>query len=292
MRVVSIGEECEIRIEDPNTDQEFAVCPVPYGKRTVSVEAVSDSSRYFVLRVEDRATKRHAFLGMGFDQRGDAFDFNEALMRHEKFVERSRAAAQVGASGGELPGASGAAGGRQAPQAGQAAALREVAALYAHHGDLGLKAGQTIHVNFKPKAKAGEGGNAAGAPGPSAPTIIAPLGQGFKLAPPPGVPAVPAAQPAHAAADPLTQGPWGGPPASAGLPAGAAAGSGFDPFAGFPSSSSSAAAATVPAASAPAAPTPTAPAPDGWASLIECWAHVAVASTAEWWASGARSLQV
>lgn len=51
--MISRGEECEIRLEDANSDEIFAVCPVPYGKRNVAVESVPDSSRYFVLRVEE-----------------------------------------------------------------------------------------------------------------------------------------------------------------------------------------------------------------------------------------------
>lgn len=58
----------------------FALCPIPPGKRNVCVEAVTDSSRYYVLRVEDPATKRHAFLGLGFNERGEAFDFSAALV--------------------------------------------------------------------------------------------------------------------------------------------------------------------------------------------------------------------
>lgn len=53
------------------------------------MEPVLDSSRYFVLRIEDGSGK-YAFVGLGFGERNEAFDFNVALSDHEKYVKRER----------------------------------------------------------------------------------------------------------------------------------------------------------------------------------------------------------
>ncbi|CAO3590528.1 unnamed protein product [Absidia cylindrospora] len=82
LRVMSKGQSCFIRLEDNETGETFAVCP--YDPNSNSVEAVLDSSRYFVLKIENDG--RHAFVGMGFQERGDAFDFNVALQDFTKQI--------------------------------------------------------------------------------------------------------------------------------------------------------------------------------------------------------------
>ena len=87
LKVTSLKEMCEVRLEDTNSGELFAACPVLPGRRDTTVENVSDSSRYFVLRIDDGIGK-HAFIGLGFTERNEAFDFNVALSDYDKYVQR------------------------------------------------------------------------------------------------------------------------------------------------------------------------------------------------------------
>lgn len=85
-----------------------------------SVDKVLDSSRYFVMRVVDPSRPNtHAFIGIGFQDRDEAFEFENALRTHDKYAQR------------------------------QAEIERQNAEWAANHQDLSLKSGQTIQVNFK-----------------------------------------------------------------------------------------------------------------------------------------------
>jgi len=87
LRIIEQGDKCEIRLEDPVKGDLFATCPVEEDS-SKSVERVTDSSRYYVLRVSSGS--KTAFVGMGFQERNDAFDFNVAIEDHVKDVIRRR----------------------------------------------------------------------------------------------------------------------------------------------------------------------------------------------------------
>ncbi|KAI1805243.1 DUF1681-domain-containing protein [Daldinia bambusicola] len=113
----------DIVLEDAATGQLFAAAP--YTAAAV-VEPVSDSSRFFALRVQDEAGRK-ATLGVGFEERSEAFDFGVSLQEAQKTL-------------GWGSQAGGPAGGKKNP-----AVERKDSA---EKRDLSLKEGETITINL------------------------------------------------------------------------------------------------------------------------------------------------
>lgn len=216
-RVVAQGSSLEVRLEDPNTGELFGVAPVPLGQAHIAVEQAADSSRNFVLRLEDAASKRHAFVGISFAERSTAFDFNVAIQDHERQQKRAEEMRKISEA--------------QDPLAAASELMPEAAALYRSAGDLSLKEGETLKITVKKKEHAAAdgdsflarlGGSAATAPGSGA---SAAPGRLMPLAPPPGEPAGMLPPPPAAAAAPFGAAPSGsGAPAAAAPPQQSAAG--------------------------------------------------------------------
>lgn len=126
MRLVAKGTECVLKLEDKSSGELFAKCPVDQYPG-IAIEAVSDSSRYFVLRIQDDSG-RAAFIGIGFSDRSDSFDLNVALQDHFKWVKQSKEMEKDGATEEAKP-----------------------------RLDLSFKEGETIKINMKIGKKDGEG---------------------------------------------------------------------------------------------------------------------------------------
>ncbi|XP_041124882.1 adaptin ear-binding coat-associated protein 1-like [Polyodon spathula] len=86
LRITARGKVAYIKLEDKASGELFAQAPV-IEFPGITVETVSDSSRYFVIRIQD-GNGRSAFIGIGFNDRGDAFDFNVSLQDHFKWVKQ------------------------------------------------------------------------------------------------------------------------------------------------------------------------------------------------------------
>ncbi|CAL1126872.1 unnamed protein product [Cladocopium goreaui] len=147
VRIVGRGKELTIRLLDSGSGSLFAQCVIPEGAYERYVERVLDSSRYWVLKIVNG--QRHAFIGFGFSDRNDAFDFNACLADFKAtFIDKVHEAKAAEA----LP-----------------------------KKDLSLKEGQTITVNLPGKGgrrrvpqvpQAGYAGGVSLAPPPSTGTAL------------------------------------------------------------------------------------------------------------------------
>jgi hypothetical protein len=113
----------DILLEDPKSGELFAAAP--YTEASV-VEQVLDSSRFFAVRVQGEGGRK-AVLGIGFEERSEAFDFSVALQEVRRTL-----GLEIGGTGAGKPGSK-----TKAP-----AAKEEV------KRDFSLKEGETITVNF------------------------------------------------------------------------------------------------------------------------------------------------
>ncbi len=87
MRITARGKLATIYLVD-DQNKIFATCPV---SDDGAVERCLDSGRYFVIRIQN-AQGKHAYIGIAFNERNDAFDFNVALSEHKSECEREEQA--------------------------------------------------------------------------------------------------------------------------------------------------------------------------------------------------------
>lgn len=81
LRVISKGKECFLRIEDSSSGALYCQAPVTEFPGP-QVQPVTDSRRYFVIKVVDSASGRSALIGIGFADGADSFDLSVALQDH------------------------------------------------------------------------------------------------------------------------------------------------------------------------------------------------------------------
>ena len=168
--VVTRGRDTLIKLLRADNGKVVAVAPVrPDGP--AAVEQVSDSSRYFALRVENAAGNT-ATVGLGLNKREDAFDLKSCLAECARSVKAEEKGVDLGIEGVS--------------------------------SDLlsGFSAGQKL--TLKVGGIGGGGGSSSGGGGGSggggAPRQLAPPGSAPKPLAPPGSGAKPLAPPAGAAA--------------------------------------------------------------------------------------------
>ncbi|TGZ82366.1 adaptin ear-binding coat-associated protein 1 NECAP-1 [Ascodesmis nigricans] len=89
----------DVRLEDPKSGELFANCPY---EDAFCVEQVVDSSRFFAIRVVHGPRK--AILGIGFEDRSDAFEFGvvlQTIRRQNNMDVKTTAGASVSSNSGK-----------------------------------------------------------------------------------------------------------------------------------------------------------------------------------------------
>lgn len=162
MRLVSQGDSITIKLEDKVTGELFAKCPIEQYPG-IAVEPVTDSSRYFVLRIQDD-NGRSAFIGVGFLDRSDSFDLNVALQDHFKWLKNREQIEKE----------------KEKPK-------QEL--------DLRFKEGETIKINMKITKKDGSEVSSKSRQRANPTVGLPPPPGGVKIAPPPAK--TPTSSPAH-----------------------------------------------------------------------------------------------
>uniref|UniRef100_A0A7E4VKE0 DUF1681 domain-containing protein n=1 Tax=Panagrellus redivivus TaxID=6233 RepID=A0A7E4VKE0_PANRE len=86
MRLVAVDDKMELRLEDKATGNLYAKAPIATPSPP-DFEQVSDSSRYFVIRLRNN-NGQTACIGIGFADRSDSFDLNVAIQDHFKMLKK------------------------------------------------------------------------------------------------------------------------------------------------------------------------------------------------------------
>ncbi|CAF4773948.1 unnamed protein product [Pieris macdunnoughi] len=155
MRLVAKGDELVMKLEDKASGELFAKCPIDKYPG-VALEAVTDSSRYFVVRIQDD-NGRSAYIGLGFGDRSDSFDLNVSLQDHFKYIKK----------------------GQETDEGSQ------------QQLDLSFKEGETIKINMKITKKDGSEASRPRRTGGGSVGLLPPPPGGSKLPPPPSPQHVP-----------------------------------------------------------------------------------------------------
>lgn len=127
----------------------------PGGDIISFVDGVVDSSRYYVLRLKDRASSRSVLIGIGFRERDTAFDFRNALNDFVRYIDRMSTADKAKIMRNEIMNQNGEMSTSEKATTRGSAEKHDVAASLSQHRDLSIPDGQKITIKSKLLRNAG-----------------------------------------------------------------------------------------------------------------------------------------